>query len=94
MRRLASVIAFLMLASVAAADEPVQLLDFDDLDGWAADDHAAALSVFRNTCMDLEGSDWAALCRVAETTPDARTFFELFFRPVLIGGESPALFTG
>lgn len=94
MRRLATVIALLMTASIAAADEPVQLLEFDDLDGWAADDHAAALSVFRNTCMDLEGSDWAALCRVAETAPDARTFFELFFRPVLIGGESPALFTG
>jgi len=42
----------------------------------------------------LEGSDWRALCAVAETAPDARTFFELFFRPVLIGGENPALFTG
>jgi len=76
------------------ADEPVELLQFDDLDGWAEDDHAAALAVFRNTCMDLEGSDWRALCAVAETAPDARTFFELFFRPVLIGGENPALFTG
>jgi len=72
----------------------VELLQFDDLDGWAEDDHAAALAVFRNTCMDLEGSDWRALCAVAETAPDARTFFELFFRPVLIGGENPALFTG
>lgn len=84
----------LCLATAATADEPVQLLTFEDLDGWAEDDHAAALSVFRNTCMDLEGSDWEALCAVAETAPDARTFFELFFRPVLIGGEEPALFTG
>ena len=82
------------MANLAMADEPVQLLDFTDLTGWAEDDHSAALSVFRNTCMDLEGSDWAALCSVSETAPDARTFFELFFRPVLIGGESPALFTG
>lgn len=82
------------IAPAAMANEPVQLLEFDDLDGWAADDHAAALSVFRNTCMDLDGSDWAALCGLADAAPDPRTFFELFFRPVLIGGENPALFTG
>lgn len=76
------------------ADEPVHLLEFADLNGWAEDDHSAALSVFRNTCSDLDGSDWAALCAVSETSTDARTFFELFFRPVLIGGDDPALFTG
>lgn len=92
MRRLA--FALMMVASVAMADEPVQLLGFDDLDGWAEDDHAAALTVFRDTCMDMDGADWQALCDVAETTADARTFFELFFRPVLIGGDSRALFTG
>ncbi|MBY4894261.1 murein transglycosylase A [Rhodobacteraceae bacterium N5(2021)] len=94
MRRLAVALALVLTTTLAMADEPVQLLDFDDLDGWAVDDHSAALSVFRNTCRDLDGSDWQALCRVAETAPDARTFFELFFRPVLIGGEDPALFTG
>lgn len=87
-------IALAVFATAATADEPVQLLTFDDLDGWAEDDHAAALSVFRNTCMDLRGSDWEAICAVSETAADARTFFELFFRPVLIGGEDPALFTG
>lgn len=76
------------------ADEPVSLLDFSDLDGWDADDHAAALRVFQSTCPDMEGDDWQSLCALAETAPDARTFFELFFRPVLIGGEAPALFTG
>lgn len=78
----------------ALAEEPIEILEFSDLDGWAADDHAAALSVFRNTCRDLEGPDWEAPCAIAETAPDARTFFELFFRPVLIGAENPALFTG
>jgi membrane-bound lytic murein transglycosylase A len=38
--------------------------------------------------------DWQGLCAIAETAPDARTFFELFFRPVLIGGDQRALFTG
>lgn len=78
----------------AMADEAVELLSFADLTGWEDDDHAAALSVFRGTCADMEGDDWQALCAIAETAPDARTFFELFFRPVLIGGDSPALFTG
>ena len=78
----------------AMADETIALLSFDDLSGWAEDDHAAALAVFRNTCADMPGDEWQAMCAIAETAPEARTFFELFFRPVLIGGESPALFTG
>lgn len=90
----AIVLALTLAAMPVLADEPVQLLEFGDLSGWSEDDHGAALAVFRNTCMDLEGSDWEALCAVANTAPDARTFFELFFRPVLIGGDTPALFTG
>ncbi len=91
---LAAALALVLSTTMALADDPVQLLSFDDLDGWETDDHAAALAVFRNSCGALDGSDWQALCAVAETAPDARTFFELFFRPVLIGGENPALFTG
>jgi hypothetical protein len=52
-------------------------------DGWEDDDHAAALAVFRNTCMDFDEPGLAGLCAIAETAPDARTFFELFFRPVI-----------
>ncbi|MCI5085445.1 MAG: MltA domain-containing protein [Rhodovulum sp.] len=72
----------------------MEILRFEDLNGWAADDHDAALSVFLETCGDLKDPEWAPLCNLAKTTPNARTFFELFFRPVLIGGEKPALFTG
>ena len=64
-----------------------ELIDFAELDGWASDDHAEALAVFRNTCMDFDEPDWQGLCAIAATAPDARTFFELFFRPVLIGGD-------
>ena len=74
--------------------EPPQILSFDDLKGWAEDDHAAALSVFRKTCGQLEGSAWQTLCTVSSRVQDARTFFERFFRPVLIHGDKPALFTG
>ena len=78
----------------AMAEETTELLSFADLDGWVEDDHAAALSVFRDTCADMDGPEWQALCALADTAPDPRSFFELFFRPVLIGGERAALFTG
>nr|WP_238323417.1 murein transglycosylase A [Actibacterium atlanticum] len=71
-----------------------QILSFDELDGWADDDHNAALTTFLNTCTDLKDPDWRSLCAVAQNQPSGRAFFELFFRPVLIGGEDPALFTG
>lgn len=82
--------------TAAGAETTYSLLEFDQLDGWAADDHSAALSVFQQTCRDLKDPDWGTLCAVAETQkPEgARAFFELFFRPVLIEDGSPALFTG
>ena len=77
------------------ASASAEILDFDDLRGWAADDHAAALRVFLETCPDLDDPDWSALCALAQTRrTEARAFFEVFFRPVLIGGTAPALFTG
>jgi membrane-bound lytic murein transglycosylase A len=71
-------------------------LGFGDLEGWAGDDHAAALRAFRATCDLLEGDDWAELARLArEVGPQAaRVFFEARFRPVLIEDGAPALFTG
>ncbi|MGB3279907.1 MAG: murein transglycosylase A [Pseudorhodobacter sp.] len=74
-----------------------QMLEFSDLDGWQDDDHRAALSTFLDTCSLLNDPDWTPICRLA---PDAmasdaaaRSFFELLFRPVMIGAP-PALFTG
>ncbi|MEM9755215.1 MAG: MltA domain-containing protein, partial [Pseudomonadota bacterium] len=84
------------LAQIAPDEASVRLLDFGDLEGWADDDHAAALDAFLNTCIDMDDGDWPAVCRLAQDTDpaDARSFFELFFRPVVIGGERSALFTG
>lgn len=83
------------LTPTAHADEPVyDILTFDDLDGWAEDDHAQALDVFLNTCPDMRGPDWRSLCALAQQRPGARDFFELFFRPVMITDGDPALFTG
>ncbi|MDF1728982.1 MAG: MltA domain-containing protein [Sulfitobacter sp.] len=67
---------------------------FDQLVGWAEDDHAAALDAFLGTCGDMKDPDWQALCRYAKSGPDPRTFFELFFRPVSINDGKDALFTG
>ena len=79
--------------------EPLQaqVLDFEMLPGWAQDDHLAGLNAFRATCDLIERPDWAPLCRLARDVDDtaaaARQFFELLFKPTLIG-TPPALFTG
>ena len=86
--------ASIFLGSSAMAQTEAQLLTYSDLQGWEEDDHDAALAVFMNTCPDLRDSEWASLCALAQYQTNARTFFELFFRPVLIGGDDPALFTG
>lgn len=91
--RALGVVASLMTAGPA----PAQMIEFDALDGWAGDDHLAALTTFRATCDLLTDPDWVPLCRLAadagSNQTQARNFFELFFRPVLIG-TPPALFTG
>ncbi|MCA0042154.1 MltA domain-containing protein [Celeribacter sp. ASW11-22] len=78
-----------------AADEPMaKVLSFEDLPKWAEDDHSAALSTFRETCDLIKGREWPQLCAVAAKVEDARAFFELFFRPVLIEDGQEPLFTG
>ena len=82
---------------MAASSASAQILDFHDLQGWDSDDHRAALQSFRVTCAQLDEPEWQPLCRLAadagKTEASARQFFELFFRPVVIG-TPPALFTG
>ena len=88
-------LAALMVAGFLgnAAHAEARLLDWADLNGWDLDDHAAALSVFRETCRDMSEGDWPAVCALSDKG-DPRTYFETFFRPVLItDGEDP-LFTG
>lgn len=77
-----------------AQDATYEVLNFSDLKGWANDDHNAALTVFLETCADMKDPDWLSLCALAGNQKNARTFFELFFRPVLIQDGAPMLFTG
>lgn len=80
------------LANSAGAE--ARLLDFADLHDWDRDNHAEALGVFQETCRDLKGGDWPAICALAEKQRDAKTFFETFFRPILITDGDDPLFTG
>ena len=86
---------FLWLGSLMAA--PAQVLDFAELPDWDADNHLEAFETFLKTCDMLDQPDWAPICQVAATVDlnptAARDFFELLFRPVLLG-HPPALFTG
>jgi len=82
------------VAAAWAGETTHRILDFDDLDGWELDNHQKALDTFLVTCPDLRDPDWRALCALAQQKPDARAFFELFFRPMLIENGDRALFTG
>jgi len=82
------------MSTSAMAEAQSRVMSFDDLEGWDADDHAAAFDVFRSTCPDMVDPDWQALCAYATTNPDPRRFFELLFRPVLIEDGQAPLFTG
>ncbi|PHP28305.1 murein transglycosylase A [Limimaricola cinnabarinus] len=93
MIRRAAALALALGLPLGAAASP-KLLGFQQLDGWAADDHAAALTAFLETCRDLRDRDWQALCGVAGEAEDARSFFELFFLPVMVEDGADALFTG
>lgn len=82
------------ICAAGAAMAEVRLLDWADLNGWAEDDHAAALVVFQRTCIDMKDGDWPAVCALSRAEGDPRQFFETLFRPVEItDGEAP-LFTG
>jgi membrane-bound lytic murein transglycosylase A len=95
MRAIAGLCLALLAADVTRAEGTAHtILPWDALEGWHDDDHAEALAVFRETCTDLTEPEWATLCAVAGDQTDARTFFELFFRPVLVEDGEPALFTG
>lgn len=85
----------LTLMTPASSDSvSYEVLEWDDLKGWRNDDHSAALAVFKSTCRDMKEPVWASLCAVASDQTNARSFFEVFFKPVLIQDGKPMLFTG
>jgi membrane-bound lytic murein transglycosylase A len=91
-----TVVWLLWSGSLLAGEQETthRLLNFDDLDRWAEDNHERALQVFLNTCPDMKDPDWRALCALAQQKPDPKQFFELFFRPIVLENGKQALFTG
>src|SRR5438093_2609640 len=105
---MAAVAAWLVGAACAAhgdgvdplniPDTQLEPVDWASLDGWAADDHAAAFATFLTSCKPflavrrprdprpVYGGLWQACRRAAATKPgnaeQARKFFEENFRPV------------
>ena len=91
---MAAVLAVASMTNAPAKATTQTVLEFSDLQGWEADDHGAALSVFRDTCADLTEPDWRTLCQTAaDWTDSPKRFFELHFAPVLIEDGKPMLFT-
>lgn len=87
----------LVVAMTAAPPALAEILDFEALDGWRNDNHVEALTTFLRTCDLINQPDWRPICAMAADVPQddasARSFFELFFKPVVVG-QPPALFTG
>ena len=94
-------------ADLSRAGFPVRqtIIDFDDLKGWAEDDHAAALRAFARSCEHMrvraprtrasgvDGNALAALCALIDgAADDPRAFFEARFQPVRI--EASGRLTG
>ena len=93
-RLIAAAAVWMSAAQAMMAEAEYRVLDFRDLNGWAADDHAAALEVFAATCGDIKDAEWGPICALAQRDMGARAFFEMFFRPVLVNPGETALFTG
>ncbi len=95
MRRPLRILAMVVIVMTAPAS--AQILEFEQLDGWYDDNQSEALKSFLKTCDLIDAPDWRPLCALAADTPQddasARSFFELLFKPVLVG-TPPALFTG
>lgn len=94
LRAAAACAAIALSGAPSLGSASAEILAFDDLRGWDSDDLGAAMDVFLETCPDMKDPEWASLCALAQQGPDPRSFFEIFFRPVLITDNTPAMFTG
>ena len=78
-----------MVVAMTTTSATAQVLDFENLDGWADDNHQAALTAFLQTCDTFDAPDWQPICKLAAdanaSDASAKAFFELMFKPVLIG---------
>ncbi|MCB1367832.1 MAG: MltA domain-containing protein [Rhodobacteraceae bacterium] len=93
-RILALLALALPLANAGQTAPRYRAVPYAQLLGWSGDNHQEALDSFLKSCMDIKAKEWKPLCRMAETRPYAKTFFETFFTPVEVRPGTEALFTG
>lgn len=72
--------------------EPARPVSFEDLPGWAQEDHLGALDAFRQGCGVAKDPAMAEVCRQARAErpgndADARRFLETHFRPEVLPGQ-------
>lgn len=104
LKSLLSITLVVLLASACATRPPGigEPVDWEELQDWAADDHADALQGFLQGCPKLEQAQWRSICELAQGNGElddagARAFFEANFevRPVYAeGGDTEGLITG
>ncbi len=92
---------FTVVATTPLRAADIAFVPFNDLLGWAQDDHQQALQVFVKSCDDIRSTpqipaqDWRGVCALAKVNAgSARRFFETHFRPVRITHGAHSLFTG
>ena len=101
---IATILCFAFLSGCAGvSDSPRRVVvSWDDLPGWRADDHAAAVPVFLRSCETLRGEEWKTPCAAAArlspvSSSAARQFFETHFLPhrlLTAAGGDEGLITG
>lgn len=84
----------IFLAMTAAAKPVLEPVRFEQIEGWAADNHGAALAAFRRSCEEIKllgrafqrdvrygglRSDWLQVCDRAWQAKSARQFYEKEF---------------
>ncbi|MEX0971431.1 MAG: MltA domain-containing protein [Paracoccaceae bacterium] len=102
-KRLALLAGLALVTPHAGNAQSLQFLTFDQLQNWQADNHLAALRVFRAGCGRIRGNtyshaqDWAMPCAAASGVVEepfaARLFFESWFEPALITDGNQPQFT-
>lgn len=93
-----------MACSPRFPDSRTEVLSFEDLPGWSAADHDAALAAFSGTLalarpserLRTTAADWSAVSSLFSRSrfASARAAFEAAFAPALATDGASALFTG
>jgi len=83
--------------------DPLHPVEWSTVEGWRADDLAAALEAFQGSCRAIgKRPRWQRVCAIAEDlnpsgSQSARSFFEIFFQPYQVrneDGSSVGMITG